>query len=336
MMPMQPGMLLISLFNFKVVLCPASLKTFSTHSEFDTFRVTTLPLCFACCNRLASFHALFLLTTLTRKHTFVVTPCFPIFSRSEIQRKMVLFYTCQTDPKWVVYCGVDKFENEKLLQNGFPEDLWFHVNNLSSAHVYLRIPTDKWRILLDRCYPPHGIPGKGEQGLARLTEEDYRSVIPDDIIHEMCVLVKGNSISGSKQAEVDIVWTPFANLRKDQQTMDTGTVGFVNEKQTWYKKNVPTCKELLKKLEKSKKDIDVDLPAKLDERLKEEISYRKRKIAAAKEAEKLEVKQRAKEKELKSYDNLHMRMGDCVSTNDLGPGYTGTIDECREVEEDFM
>ncbi|CAD7925736.1 unnamed protein product [Amoebophrya sp. A25] len=249
---------------------------------------------------------------------------------------MVLFFTSQFDPSWVVYCGVDKFENEKLLQNGFPEDLWFHVNDLSSAHVYLRIPTGKWRKLLDICYPPHGIPGKGPEGLSRLTEEDYRKVIPQEIIDEMCTLVKGNSIAGSKQSEVDVVWTPFANLRKDQQTMDTGTVGFVNEKQCFFVRRCPTNRDLLKKLEKSKKDVDVDLAAKLDERLKAEISYRKQKVASAKQAEKAQEKERAREREMKSYDNLHMRMGDCTTTNDLGPEYTGTIDECREMEEDFM
>jgi len=59
-------------------------------------------------------------------------------------------------------------------------------------------------------------------------------VIPDEVIEEMCTLVKGNSIAGSKCSEADIVWTPFCNLRKDDITMDTGTVGFNNEKQCWY------------------------------------------------------------------------------------------------------
>lgn len=40
----------------------------------------------------------------------------------------------------VVYMGKDKFENEELLKYGFPEDVWFHVDDLSSAHVYLRMP----------------------------------------------------------------------------------------------------------------------------------------------------------------------------------------------------
>lgn len=34
------------------------------------------------------------------------------------------------------------FENEldeELIQWGWPEDVWFHVDKLSSAHVYLRL-----------------------------------------------------------------------------------------------------------------------------------------------------------------------------------------------------
>jgi hypothetical protein len=39
----------------------------------------------------------------------------------------------------VIYMGKDKMENEKLLKYGWPEDVWFHVDDLSSAHVYLRM-----------------------------------------------------------------------------------------------------------------------------------------------------------------------------------------------------
>ena len=41
---------------------------------------------------------------------------------------------------FLVYMGKDKFENEKLIEYGWPEDVWFHVDDLSSAHVYLRLP----------------------------------------------------------------------------------------------------------------------------------------------------------------------------------------------------
>ena len=36
--------------------------------------------------------------------------------------------------------GKDKYENDELIKFGFPEDVWFHVEDLSSAHVYIRMP----------------------------------------------------------------------------------------------------------------------------------------------------------------------------------------------------
>ena len=36
--------------------------------------------------------------------------------------------------------GKDKFENEELIKYAWPDtDVWFHVAELSSAHVYLRV-----------------------------------------------------------------------------------------------------------------------------------------------------------------------------------------------------
>lgn len=35
--------------------------------------------------------------------------------------------------------GKDKYENEKLLEYCWDEDVWFHVNDYSSAHVYVRL-----------------------------------------------------------------------------------------------------------------------------------------------------------------------------------------------------
>lgn len=53
--------------------------------------------------------------------------------------------------------GRDKYENEELIKYGFPEDVWFHVDNYSSAHVYLRlkrgetIDTIPPNILIEMC-----------------------------------------------------------------------------------------------------------------------------------------------------------------------------------------
>ena len=53
---------------------------------------------------------------------------------------MVYYFTSTSHPeKAVVYMGKDKFENESLIKYSFPKDIWFHVESLSSAHVYLRL-----------------------------------------------------------------------------------------------------------------------------------------------------------------------------------------------------
>lgn len=43
----------------------------------------------------------------------------------------------------VVYMGKDKYENEELLKYAWDEDIWFHVDDFSSAHVYLRLKPEE-------------------------------------------------------------------------------------------------------------------------------------------------------------------------------------------------
>lgn len=70
----------------------------------------------------------------------------------------------------------------------------FHVDDLSSAHVYLRLP-------------PGG------------NFED----IPAETLEDCCQLVKANSIQGNKLDNVGIVWTPVSNLKKTG-SMEIGQV----------------------------------------------------------------------------------------------------------------
>jgi predicted ribosome quality control (RQC) complex YloA/Tae2 family protein len=63
----------------------------------------------------------------------------------------------------MIYMGRDKEENEVLIKYGWPEDVWFHVDNFSSAHVYLRMPDGKTindippSILEDCCQVIHKV-----------------------------------------------------------------------------------------------------------------------------------------------------------------------------------
>jgi coiled-coil domain-containing protein 25 len=96
----------------------------------------------------------------------------------------------------VIYMGKDKYENEELIRYGLDTDVWFHVDNLSSAHVYLRLAA-----------------GQSWEN------------IPQEALEDCCQLVKHHSIEGKKHRRVDIVYTPWANLRKTK-SMDVGQVGF--------------------------------------------------------------------------------------------------------------
>ena len=47
---------------------------------------------------------------------------------------MVFYFEC-SDPRYTIYMGRDKFENEHLIANGWPEDLWcVHGPRLHSDH----------------------------------------------------------------------------------------------------------------------------------------------------------------------------------------------------------
>ena len=50
---------------------------------------------------------------------------------------MVYFFTSRDGH--TIYVGKDKFENEELIKYGLHIDIWFHADEYSSAHVYLRL-----------------------------------------------------------------------------------------------------------------------------------------------------------------------------------------------------
>ncbi|XP_076033008.1 coiled-coil domain-containing protein 25 isoform X2 [Oratosquilla oratoria] len=53
---------------------------------------------------------------------------------------MVFNFTSRVvEPPVRLFMGEDKHENEELIKWGWPEDVWFHVDKVSSAHVYIRL-----------------------------------------------------------------------------------------------------------------------------------------------------------------------------------------------------
>ena len=47
----------------------------------------------------------------------------------------MVYYFKSRCGEYTIYMGKDKYENEELIKYGHPEDVWFHVDDLSSAHV---------------------------------------------------------------------------------------------------------------------------------------------------------------------------------------------------------
>ncbi|KAJ6361481.1 hypothetical protein OIU78_002004 [Salix suchowensis] len=53
---------------------------------------------------------------------------------------MVFYFKARPEAgDYTIFMGLDKHENEELIKYGFLEDIWFHVDKMSSAHVYLRM-----------------------------------------------------------------------------------------------------------------------------------------------------------------------------------------------------
>ena len=98
---------------------------------------------------------------------------------------MVFFFT-STCGGYTLYMGKDKYENEDLIKYGLPEDVWFHVDDMSSAHVYLR---QKPGELLDDISP--------------------------ELMLDCCSLVKANSIAGCKvRASIETKRYQFFKTRR--------------------------------------------------------------------------------------------------------------------------
>ncbi|KAK0074239.1 hypothetical protein PV325_010831 [Microctonus aethiopoides] len=188
---------------------------------------------------------------------------------------MVIYFESDVvQPPVTLFMGVDKYENEDLIKWGWPEDVWFHVDKFSSAHVYLRLR-------------------KGQ------TIDD----IPSTILDDAAQLVKANSIEGNKVNDVDVVYTMWSNLKKTPG-MDVGQVGFHKEtdvKKIHVAKRISTT---INRLTKTKRVETPDLRAMREKRDRTEREDRKQLIREQKAQEKAEEQKRQAEAEMRSYTSL--------------------------------
>nr|ACO15374.1 Coiled-coil domain-containing protein 25 [Caligus clemensi] len=189
---------------------------------------------------------------------------------------MVFYFTSSAvDPPVTLFMGLDKHENEHLIKWGWPEDVWFHVDKLSSAHVYLRLPEG--------------------QGL---------DAIPPAVLKDAAQLVKANSIQGNKLNDIDVVYTLWSNLRKNEATMEVGQVAFHRDKEVRKVRVDKRDNTIVNRLNKTKVEEQVDFQEERGKRDHAEREAKKKLFKQMEEENKKEELRRKVEAEERSYDRL--------------------------------
>ncbi|XP_045767763.1 coiled-coil domain-containing protein 25 [Maniola jurtina] len=188
---------------------------------------------------------------------------------------MVFYFTSDVvSPPVTLFMGTDKHENEDLIKWGWPEDVWFHVDKVSSAHVYLRLA-----------------PGQ--------TIDD----IPNSVLDDACQLVKANSIMGNKMNDIDIVYTMWSNLKKTAG-MEVGQVAFHKDKDVRKVRIIKRINDIVNRLNKTKREAFPDLRLERETRDRLEREDKKKLVREKREKEKEEEKRKKEEAELRSYATL--------------------------------
>ncbi|XWS17736.1 hypothetical protein CRYUN_Cryun33cG0092900 [Craigia yunnanensis] len=215
---------------------------------------------------------------------------------------MVFYFKARPEAgDYTIFMGLDKYENEELINYGFPEDIWFHVDKMSSAHVYLRLQ-------------------KGQ------TIDDISERLLEDCIQ----LVKANSIQGNKVNNIDVVYTPWFNLRKTP-SMDVGQVGFHNSKMVRTVSVEKRINEIVNMLNRTKVERKLDLKAEREAVNAAERAERKQHLREKKRGEELERLEKERQAEIRSYKGL-MVSEKMTSNKQIAE----TSKSFQELEEDFM
>ncbi|GAA0144170.1 hypothetical protein LIER_04685 [Lithospermum erythrorhizon] len=215
---------------------------------------------------------------------------------------MVLYFKARPEAgDYTIFMGFDKFENEDLIKYGFIEDVWFHVDKMSSAHVYLRLH-------------------KGQ------TLDD----IPEGVLEDCVQLVKANSIQGNKVNNIDVVYTPWSNLKKTA-SMDVGQVGFHNQKSVRTVRVEKRINEIINRLNRTKVERTPDFKAEREAVAAAEKAERKQLLREKKRREELDKLEKEKQAELRSYKNLMV-----VEKMTSNKNIASANKSLQELEEDFM
>ncbi|KAF2032679.1 DUF814-domain-containing protein [Setomelanomma holmii] len=213
---------------------------------------------------------------------------------------MVYYFSSNTtSPAAFIYVGKDKVENEELINHGWNEDVWFHADNLSSAHIYVRLPEG----------------------------EDWEKMNPNLLV-DCAQLTKANSIEGNKKDNVTVVYTPWSNLKKDG-SMAVGQVGFKDQRKV---KRIHVEKRenpIVNRLNKTKTERFPDLREEKEARLKE-LGRRDRDAQQARRKEEARI---AKERKELAWQRDHA-YDDIMTEDNLAQSSNQDRDE--DFLDDFM
>ncbi|KAH7398292.1 hypothetical protein BKA66DRAFT_199227 [Pyrenochaeta sp. MPI-SDFR-AT-0127] len=213
---------------------------------------------------------------------------------------MVYYFSSNTvSPAAFIYVGKDKVENEELIKYGWEEDIWFHADNLSSAHIYVRLPEG----------------------------EDWEN-ITKELLTDCAQLTKANSIEGNKKDNVTIVYTPWSNLKKDG-SMAVGQVGFKDQRKVKRIHVVQRENPIVNRLNKTKVEKFPNLREEKEVRLGE---LRKR-DQSAQQARRKEEARIAKERKELAWQRDHA-YDDVMTEENLAQSSNQDRDE--DFLDDFM
>ncbi|EKG13006.1 protein of unknown function DUF814 [Macrophomina phaseolina MS6] len=115
----------------------------------------------------------------------------------------------------------------------------FHVDNLSSAHIYVR-----------------------------LRDGETWDNIPEELLKDCAQLTKANSIEGNKKNNITVIYTPWSNLKKDG-SMAVGQVGFKDNKKVKRIHVVERENPIINRLNKTKVEKYPDLRQEREDRRSE-------------------------------------------------------------------
>uniref|UniRef100_A0ACD5VT57 Uncharacterized protein n=1 Tax=Avena sativa TaxID=4498 RepID=A0ACD5VT57_AVESA len=215
---------------------------------------------------------------------------------------MVVYYKARPDAgDYTIYMGADKNENEELIKYGLPEDVWFHVDKVSSAHVYLR-----------------------------LKKGDSIDTISEGLLEDCAQLVKAHSIQGNKMNNVDVVYTSWSNLKK-VPSMNVGQVGFHNPRLVHILTVEKRVNEILNRLHKTRVERRPDLKAEKDASNAAVKAERKMQLKDKRRREEIERLAKERQAEIRSYKGLMVAEKMTSNRQIASAGKS-----MQEVEDDFV